>query len=991
MAGWIESLVIGIGLDWKAFQEGMNNVQKSAQAADTKFNAMSRKWAGLIKGLISQVIAPIAGGFAVGKIVNSYMKDVSEVATLTGAYSQKLEEWRIKRAQLARVTKEDIELYKKSREAVVGFNIAMADLSAKITRSFTPVIKLALEGLNAVTKWLDRNGDNITRFLLTTAGVITAVFTPALIKMGVAMLASPLTWLVAALGAVVLVIDDLVTYIQGGETALSGFWALFGSGEEILYKLTAAFNFIKRALELTWPLFAAFAANIVIFKTGAVLVAGFSSALGAVQKAMMLLAANPIVLVLTAIVMAIMWVRDAFIQAGGDWSKTFEIMGQSVKNAVNIILGFLGYLFAPIQGIIDAVSNGFNAVIDGASAMVEGAVNAVSGFFGAVDSWAQGVSDSVSSFVGSVAEGASSMWQGVKDGASTALTTVSTAVSGAASFVAENFSTAVATTGQAFSGLADLGISVFAAIRDGADLSQVWDMITGGLRDILNLFGGLGDTLAGAFAKAGELAQSAWDAFASVFPNIADFLSAAFAAWLTIPKTIASVVMDTAHAVVEGVQTLWGGLTSGVSAVGDGISAALSWVSDGFTAVLTTVRSALDAVASFASQVASFVSSAVSAVVNGITAYYQFLWDILTTIVDAYISAVKTVIEFVQSAFTAVGNAISSAVSTAVNFVTSAVSAAGAAVTSIVSAVSSGFEALWRAAVEVVTGAFSALWDGVTGVYDAVSDAVRGIRNAISGAFAAAWDFALDLVRDAAQGISDALSAAWDFVVGVVGDAANAIGSTVSDVVEVVTGAFALIPEFASSAWDSVVDTIDAALDGAITAVSTFVDTVLSFFAQIPEFLAQVFDVSGLIEDAVSSITGAVGSAWNKAKSFFGFGEEEQAAGSSAAPAAALNAPANLGAAIVAPMAPALANMSQAYAQVPITASTQSIVTNNAYSNEDHRSDNRQRIQNNNTTININTTGDGRALGRQLRQYLPSNTQTRNNYVSATEQGVWNM
>ena len=311
MAGWIESLVIGIGLDWKAFQEGMNNVQKSAQAADTKFNAMSKKWAGLIKGLISQVIAPIAGGFAVGKIVNSYMKDVSEVATLTGAYSQKLEEWRIKRAQLARVTKEDIELYKKSREAVVGFNIAMADLSAKITRSFTPVIKLALDGLNAVTKWLDRNGDNITRFLLTTAGVITAVFTPALIKMGVAMLASPLTWLVAALGAIVLVIDDLVTYIQGGETALSGFWSIFGSGQEILEGLTTAFNVVKEVVLALWKPFAVFGGLFVAFKTGSVLVMGLASALKLVRVAMALLAANPLTKVFLLLTSAVIWLTDS--------------------------------------------------------------------------------------------------------------------------------------------------------------------------------------------------------------------------------------------------------------------------------------------------------------------------------------------------------------------------------------------------------------------------------------------------------------------------------------------------------------------------------------------------------------------------------------------------------------------------------------------------------------------------------------------------------
>jgi hypothetical protein len=47
------------------------------------------------------------------------------------------------------------------------------------------------------------------------------------------MLANPITWIVAGLVGLALVIEDLLVWLDGGESALDGFWtALFGSPEE---------------------------------------------------------------------------------------------------------------------------------------------------------------------------------------------------------------------------------------------------------------------------------------------------------------------------------------------------------------------------------------------------------------------------------------------------------------------------------------------------------------------------------------------------------------------------------------------------------------------------------------------------------------------------------------------------------------------------------------------------------------------------------------
>ena len=232
MATVIDSLVISLGLDPTPVKSGLNQ----------------------LAGLAAKFAGPIAGAFSINKIISGYMKDVGEVARMTGRYSQKLEEWRYKRAMLARVTREDIELYKKCREGVVKFNIAMADLSAKIVREFHPAIKMGVDILNRFSGWVKENEHNIVRFFMVAAGVITAVFIPALVKMGLALLWNPLTGLIIALGALILVLDDLITYARGGRSAFAEFWAKFGTPEEVKQKLIAFLEKCKKLLADYLPL-----------------------------------------------------------------------------------------------------------------------------------------------------------------------------------------------------------------------------------------------------------------------------------------------------------------------------------------------------------------------------------------------------------------------------------------------------------------------------------------------------------------------------------------------------------------------------------------------------------------------------------------------------------------------------------------------------------------------------------------------------------------
>ena len=179
MATIVDSLIIRLGLDPEGVRRGLDNARREANRADQHFEQLGNKWKHKFAGIAMQVMAPLLSAVSIGAMVRSYANAVGEVAEATGAYSAKLEEARIKQAAIARVTKEDVELYVKVRKAINDFQISLGDLAARITRLFAPALEKGAELLNRLSGWLDRNGHNITRFLTVVATILTAALLSA--------------------------------------------------------------------------------------------------------------------------------------------------------------------------------------------------------------------------------------------------------------------------------------------------------------------------------------------------------------------------------------------------------------------------------------------------------------------------------------------------------------------------------------------------------------------------------------------------------------------------------------------------------------------------------------------------------------------------------------------------------------------------------------------------------------------------------------------
>ena len=354
MATVIDSLVISLGLDPTPVKSGLNQ----------------------LAGLAAKFAGPIAGAFSINKIVSGYMKDVGEVARMTGRYSQKLEEWRYKRAMLARVTREDIELYKKCREGVVKFNIAMADLSAKVVREFHPAIKMGVDILNRFSGWVKENEHNIVRFFMVAAGVITAVFIPALVKMGLALLWNPLTGLIIALGALILVLDDLITYARGGRSAFAEFWAKFGTPEEVKQKLIAFLEKCKKLLADYLPLITKIVGALMGLSAVRGVLYLLEKSLGGVGKALGAFLRHPALLFLIA--------SAYFIYQR--WDGMVEGMKALIADLISVWEKAVDWLANYIGSIVD----GWTALTDKCKSIYSGMVDWTADYMGKI---AQGWKD----------------------------------------------------------------------------------------------------------------------------------------------------------------------------------------------------------------------------------------------------------------------------------------------------------------------------------------------------------------------------------------------------------------------------------------------------------------------------------------------------------------------------------------------------------------------------------------------------------------------
>ena len=534
MATITDKILIALGIDARGMQTGADESGKQIDRVEKKVDEAKEKLKGIGQSVddfgkkagqvLLQFVAPVLAAVSVGKMIGGYFSDVAAVAEATGAYNKTLEETRLKKAQLQRISKDDIEFYKKSREALVKFNIAFGDFGTAIMRSLIPGMEKALGWLGKVSDWLSRNPDNILRFLKVLGAVVGTVLIPVFVRWAAVLLANPITWIVGMVLALALAIDDLIVYLKGGRSSLDSLWKAMGFVKGDTAALAKMIAWLKdTGLSLTKALGVLLAA-FTAFKAVTGIINGIRTAWTALSASFL---ANPVVL-------AFGLVATAAYMLYKRWDDVCEGAKALAEDIADFFTDWGHGIADGFSALADDISSAWDFVTDFFAGLIGNAVGALSGFVSACSDAAASAGDTIGTGFGRAKDFVSDTWQGIKDGTRALAEDIASAFGGAWQDIKDGASALAEDAGSAFGAMGAAVAPALGWIADKA--SGVWQSVSDGA------------------VSAGNAMLSAFDSAKSGIGGV----------WQDIK--------DGASALVDGIENAFSGLTGWFSSLWDKIT-----------------------------------------------------------------------------------------------------------------------------------------------------------------------------------------------------------------------------------------------------------------------------------------------------------------------------------------------------------------------------------------------------------------------------------
>ena len=475
MATITDKILIALGIDARGMQTGADESGKQIDRVEKKVDEAKEKLKGIGQSVddfgkkagqvLFQFVAPVLAAVSVGKMIGGYFSDVAAVAEATGAYNKTLEETRLKKAQLQRISKDDIEFYKKSREALVKFNIAMGDFAAAAMRSVMPAMEKMIGWLGKVTDWVSRNPDNIIRFMRVLGAVVGTVLIPVFVRWAAVLLANPITWVVGMVLALALAIDDLIVYLKGGRSSLDSLWKAMGFVKGDTETLNRLMGWLKdtglslaKALGVLLTAFTAFKAVTSIINGVKIAWTAFTASVWA----------NPLTLALGLVALAAWmlyknWddvcegakalgedVADFFVSWGRGIADGFSALSDDIASAWNAVTDFFADLIG--QGA-NALSDFVSLCSDKAAEAGDAISTGFSGTWQGIQDGAEALGSDIGSAFDSALSAVGGVWQGMKDGAGAVVDDIETAFSGLTSWFSSLWNKITGVFGSAIDGI----------------------------------------------------------------------------------------------------------------------------------------------------------------------------------------------------------------------------------------------------------------------------------------------------------------------------------------------------------------------------------------------------------------------------------------------------------------------------------------------------------------------------------------------------------
>lgn len=322
---------------------------------------------------------------SVGAIVVGALKSVTLAAwAFADSYIRRAEELSNANSELYTITKDQVEMSKKYEEGMGKLGKIIESVKVKVAFGFLPTM---LEMVETFNRFLDANKDLITNGILKLLDVVSKasqvinntvkfivkiieatvgwkgaliglVAILALVKraMILAFIANPVTWIIAAIVGLMLLIDDFMTYLDGGESQFGEFW---GSMLEWIDKVKPQILAIKDALIDAFNSAVPYVLAIVDSVTTSVgaiwdIFSGFFEFLSALWSGN---------------------TDDAVKALSKIWDAIVVLLGQTIDNAKAIFPILLSILKSVLDGMVNALRAFGSLALDLIKAMVTGIGN----------------------------------------------------------------------------------------------------------------------------------------------------------------------------------------------------------------------------------------------------------------------------------------------------------------------------------------------------------------------------------------------------------------------------------------------------------------------------------------------------------------------------------------------------------------------------------------------------------------------------------------
>lgn len=405
--------------------------------------------------------------------------------------------------------KQDAEIAAAFNDATDKLNWAMQSAGATIIRMVVPALTVIVDGLKSFVVFLRKHETFVQAFFGVLATILTARAIPAMARFAATTLRAmaPFAPLIAIVALLALLIDDLIIYMEGGESELDELWSVFGTGPEIAAALKQAWEDLKT---MGKDLFAALVAAAKLF---------FSYFSGAWQ---------PLIGMVKNFFQLIKAIAQGDTQAITDALKNlWENFKNFLKALVTGWVRLFGDAFNSIRGLLGNLWNWLKGkAADGVAAVAGVLSTAWDGIKAKAAAAWEAVTGAVSGALGTIVTGALDKWNNLKADAAGAWQTI---VSGAT----DKWSALQADLTGIWGNLVSGASEKWNALK--ADVDAAWEGIVSGVSDFAsNLLSGV---------------QNAWNSVLDFFSGLNLFESGA-----KLLTTFVDGIMAKAGAVVDAVK-----------------------------------------------------------------------------------------------------------------------------------------------------------------------------------------------------------------------------------------------------------------------------------------------------------------------------------------------------------------------------------------------------------------------------------------------------